>query len=74
MERHIRITMDAHICCLIERHIRIQGIHVASRSIEKRLGANFSSSSNIRYIPLQSPLSREETPGIKTSELHVNSI
>ena len=23
MERHIRIKMDAHICCLMDRHIRI---------------------------------------------------
>ena len=23
MERHIRIIMDAHMCCLMDRHIRI---------------------------------------------------
>ena len=23
MERHIRIIMDAHICCFMDRHIRI---------------------------------------------------
>jgi hypothetical protein len=59
MERHIRIKMDAHICCLMDRHIRItMGAYIYIAGLMARNIRKYRASYSVPYVLVSAGIGR----------------